>query len=377
MLLNDSHLFRRRIFRGIFVLAVLAPAWSCGDSSSTVGPTPGPKILCPAAPTPVVAPQQQGASVVYGAASTSGGILPVNVVCAPASGSTFPVGTTSVTCTAADAKQQTDSCSFNVVVQPPTVVPTIQLTRFAAFGDSLTWGEDGDPLVTCGSNNNISPNNYRPLQQVGQPYPVLLQASLRARYTKQSSLIVVDNQGNPGEAPSASSALIRFQSVVSGSSSLGQSYQSVLLMEGTNDIFSGDSTKIPGAISGLRSMLDYARGRSVRAYLATVPPMVPGGARACGNRLVAPLNDQIRSLAAQVGVTLVDVYAGFGSSYQQYIGPDGLHLNQAGYVKLASIFMDALTTTLESSGSTTTTTAATSLSAPMPGLPRLQARPRR
>jgi hypothetical protein len=37
-------------------------------------------------------------------------------VCSPASGSTFPVGTTTVTCTATDASGNTATCSFTVSV---------------------------------------------------------------------------------------------------------------------------------------------------------------------------------------------------------------------------------------------------------------------
>jgi hypothetical protein len=40
----------------------------------------------------------------------------VTVACVPASGSTFPVGTTTVTCTATDANNQTAMCSFTVTV---------------------------------------------------------------------------------------------------------------------------------------------------------------------------------------------------------------------------------------------------------------------
>src|SRR6185503_12292687 len=40
----------------------------------------------------------------------------VTVVCTPASGSCFPVGTTTVTCTATDASGNTATCSFTVTV---------------------------------------------------------------------------------------------------------------------------------------------------------------------------------------------------------------------------------------------------------------------
>jgi hypothetical protein len=46
----------------------------------------------------------------------------VTVNCVPASGSTFPLGTTTVTCTATDAASSTATCSFTVTVAPSCVV---------------------------------------------------------------------------------------------------------------------------------------------------------------------------------------------------------------------------------------------------------------
>ena len=48
----------------------------------------------------------------------------VPVTCTPASGSTFAVGTTSVTCTASDALGNTASAGFTVTVQPMPPPPT-------------------------------------------------------------------------------------------------------------------------------------------------------------------------------------------------------------------------------------------------------------
>jgi len=58
----------------------------------------------------------------YPAPLVSGGTGYVVVVCNPPSGSVFPVGTTTVTCTATDGSGATASCSFNVTVndtEPP------------------------------------------------------------------------------------------------------------------------------------------------------------------------------------------------------------------------------------------------------------------
>src|SRR5262245_65857531 len=79
-------------------------------------------------------------TVVYGTPSTIGGASPVATTCTPQSGGLFPVGMTTVMCTATDTRQRTDSCSFGVTVQRPAVIAA---TKFMAFGDSITAGEDG------------------------------------------------------------------------------------------------------------------------------------------------------------------------------------------------------------------------------------------
>jgi parallel beta-helix repeat protein len=54
-----------------------------------------------------------GVAVTY-SATTSGGLAPITVTGSPASGSTFPVGTTSVSVTARSSDGQTASCGFSV-----------------------------------------------------------------------------------------------------------------------------------------------------------------------------------------------------------------------------------------------------------------------
>src|SRR5262249_4837746 len=82
------------------------------------GNTPTPIIVNCSSNIEGTARSAAGAVVTY-ISSASGGCPPVNVVCNPPSGSTFPVGTTTVTCTANDACGQTVICSFTVTVKPP------------------------------------------------------------------------------------------------------------------------------------------------------------------------------------------------------------------------------------------------------------------
>jgi lysophospholipase L1-like esterase len=285
----------------------------------------------------------------YGTATTTGGAPAVSVSCAPPSGAAFPVGSTTVVCTATDARQRTDSCSFPVVIQTP---PKISLTRFVAFGDSITWGENGSSTTTSLSTPSLK-GLVRPEVQFpfAQTYPGALQIELQARYLTQTPTVA--NAGLPGEKAADATTATRFAAVLGGGS-----YDVVLLMEGSNDLDNRDSRDIPPAVAGLQTMIRNAKGRGIRPYLATVPPMVPGGSRALAWSLVPMLNDQIRSMAASENVTLVDVYAGFGDSFQQYIGPDGLHPNASGYAKIADLFYTALRSTLETATPSVTTTGA-------------------
>ncbi len=86
----------------------------CDIGSDEYSPTP-PTIKVPAE---IVTPatSSSGAEVTYSVEATDPGSLVKKLECAPASGSTFPTGTTSVECTAVDGHENTAKASFNVTV---------------------------------------------------------------------------------------------------------------------------------------------------------------------------------------------------------------------------------------------------------------------
>jgi hypothetical protein len=92
----------------------------------TTGSCPAPcTITCPANITQSNDPNQCGAVVNYPPPTTSGACG--TVVCSPASGSFFPVGTTTITCTASAGP----TCSFTVTVvdtQPPSITCPANVT---------------------------------------------------------------------------------------------------------------------------------------------------------------------------------------------------------------------------------------------------------
>ena len=290
-----------------------------------------------------MSPTDQPIPIVIDSPTVTGGASPLTTACVPASGSMFPIGLTTVTCTTTDARQRAASCAFAVMVQSP---PRISATRFLAFGDSITLGEDGNSTTltsespTPGSGGWAFPT----VILLGKQYPTVLEQLLAARYTTQS--IGVANGGERGEFAGASATVSRF------TARLGQTQaQAALIMEGTNDISSGTTSAIDPAIAGLRSMIGIARSRGVRLYLATVPPLNPDGPRGrLGYATVPLLNTRIRALASSEGATLVDVNQAFGSNFA-LLSNDGLHPNADGFALIAKIFFDTIVATLDASPS--------------------------
>ena len=167
-------------------------------------------------------------NVVYGTPSVAYGASPITTTCTPVSGSTFPVGSSTVSCTATDSRQRSSTCAFPVVVQNP---PRISLTKFVAFGDSITAGEDGvSPLMPWLPTDFPGVVSMPSVITLSTAYPTVLQQQLAARYTAQT--MVVANAGLPAEQAGAPETLTRYAQVVGS-----RTYESVLLMEGTNDIF--------------------------------------------------------------------------------------------------------------------------------------------
>ncbi len=103
----------------------------------SVGDSTAPVLLVPAAIT-VNATVPAGAPVTYSAVATDIVDGPVTPVCTTASGATFPVGTTTVTCTATDAHGNASSASFTVTVRGAAA----QLADLIAASRGVGHGKD-------------------------------------------------------------------------------------------------------------------------------------------------------------------------------------------------------------------------------------------
>lgn len=144
-----------------FVVAALAlVAVACPpDPGPPTGDTTPPVLSLPA-PITVAVTSVFGATATYTASASDAVSGPVTPACTPASGANFPVGTTTVTCSATDAANNTATGTFTVTVTdttPPTVTvpPGVTVEATGADGAAVTFtatavdATDGTLTPTC------------------------------------------------------------------------------------------------------------------------------------------------------------------------------------------------------------------------------------
>lgn len=317
--------------------AALTLLVACGGGGTGPTPTPpppsAPVIACPA-DVSVREVRSSRQAVTYAAPTTTGGAAPVTVTCAPASGSEFRLGATTVDCSATDSQSRVSACSFSVTLTGFA----LDALRFDAFGDSLTEGETGRPSVAM------------PFLDPPNAYPTKLQAALDDNYPGQG--IVVINRGLSGDSVEATETKMRHFLPIDRP-------DAVLLLTGYNDLTGscgpgrGSASDCESAIDkvadGLRACLRRIKeaNAGVRyAFLSNLtPPGLTGSNRIDGGAIIEA-NGRIRQVAAAEGAVLVDAHAAFVGHETDYINADGLHLRPAGNQALADAFFAAIKATI-------------------------------
>jgi hypothetical protein len=161
------------------VMDAMSNSASC-SFTVTVNDTQPPNITCPANVTRPTDPNLCSAVVTYPAPTVSDNCPGVGTpTCSPASGSTFPKGTTTVTCSVSDASNNMSSCSFTVTVQdtqPPTITCPPNITFVAAATCPPTNSMPVSFTVTasdnCGAVTVVCRNQNGVVVTSGQPFPV-------------------------------------------------------------------------------------------------------------------------------------------------------------------------------------------------------------
>jgi lysophospholipase L1-like esterase len=327
--------------RSSLAVAVMSVALAAACSKTPTSPTPPPPPPVVTSPPSLACVEAisrsttnaAGMTLDFDAPPVSGGQGTVNVTCSPGSGSSFPIGSTEVSCTATDSLSRTGTCSFAVNISK---LPTLSKTRFLAFGDSITAGEVTFPL----GSSLIGANAIT--KQVVIPsaaYPNVLLNTLRGRYASQAGSFEVFNYGFGGEK--VVNTRNRYFSALNATRP-----DVLLLMEGANDIPAGEDGAASSAAAEIRVWVQEAKLRGIRVFLATPVPGKPGN-RQIQPFLLVDYAGRMRRVAEQESVTLVDLYTLMLPDAQRYIGVDGLHPNEAGYARIADLFFQAIQTALE------------------------------
>jgi hypothetical protein len=102
--------------KGVTTVTCSSPGVQSTTFTVTVNDTQPPVITCPANVVVVAPTGSTGFVVNFPTPTASDNCGTVNVVCVPASGSTFPAGITTVTCTATDGSGNKAVCTFTVTV---------------------------------------------------------------------------------------------------------------------------------------------------------------------------------------------------------------------------------------------------------------------
>ena len=311
-------------------LGVVLAARCGGDGPVT--PTPGPPgITCPA-DISINGVTGGSQDVSFPAPTVTGGAQPVSVACTRESPSTFTLGATTVTCVASDHLGRQAACSFGVTLS----AAVLSVTRFLAFGDSFTEGENGR-LTAFGT----------PFLDVPNSYPTKLAALFAAEFPDQG--IVVVNRGQSGEA--VEDGLTRLPGELAAVRP-----DALLLLDGYNNLLDdcpfgeaiGSTCRatVDYVVSKLRDMIRTARGAGVRyVFVSTLTPpgpVVGPEPRAISLDAVAQVNDRIRPMVPAEGAVLVDPYPLFLGHEAEYVDEDGLPLRPAGYQVLAETFFSAI-----------------------------------
>ena len=300
---------------GFIVLALFTAA--CGDDPPGPGPSNNPpQLTCSQAVVigDVIAGSQ---AVNYGAPTVVAGQPPVSVSCTPPSGSMFPIGDTSVTCTGTDALGRVASCTLLVTVR----ARQLSTTKFLAFGDSMTEGENG---------RRISAPTF---VDTPNAYPTQLQRLFEERFPQQP--IVVINAGKGGERVTENDARLKEEIAK-------HQPHALLVLEGINDLNSGviGSRTVTEA---LRDNIRTAYSRGVKyVFVSTLMPPGESGRNKPSEMLVQETNALIRQMAAASSAYLVDPYDLFVAHRSEYIEDDGLHLKPAGNAALANAFLERI-----------------------------------
>ncbi len=317
------------------------------------------------------------------------------VSCAPASGSDFEVGATSVECQAEDILQNTASCSFTVTVStvPVSNLKPLKITcppDKTVVGRSawttVTWGRpatennEGRATVTClpesasefppgktrvmceaeDSRERIASCNFRVTVKVPRVAKTKFLAfgdSFTEGFLREApTTLIIPSLSYPAQLqdmlkdkyPAQAEGITVVNAGKGGESAEGgkgrlpgvlnqERPQVLFLLEGINGI---EVTALSDIADLIRDMIREAQARGIYVLLSTLLPITDvKEADSPGRRSkIQAVNQKIHALAGQLDVRLVNLYA-LMDGRSSLFGSDGFHPNPDGYRVMAESFL--------------------------------------
>ena len=146
------------IFNRPLATAEMSSLWNAGSAGKCKAPCTN-SVVSITCPQNILQPCGPGVSVPYLApqASSSCGTI-TSIICSPPSGTPFPLGTTTVICTATDSLGAFASCTFTVTVTPDTTKPVCPPALVNVIGCP--------PRVPDFANNGMVTDNCTPVGQI-------------------------------------------------------------------------------------------------------------------------------------------------------------------------------------------------------------------
>ena len=190
---------------------------------------------------------------------------------------------------------------------------------------SMMAGCEGDGK-SLGSGHNFGANNENVMTALGDSITESGWPSILAGMTGKT----VVNRGRGGATSS--------DGVGAVGSALSRDKPGFLLVQyGANDVIHLFNTD--KSVENLRAIVGAAKSNRTIPVVATVMPMYRGHAAWAGG--ARSLSAAIRVMADEEGIRVADVEKAFGSD-ESLIRSDGLHPTEAGKLKIAAVFNDAL-----------------------------------
>lgn len=203
-----------------------------------------------------------------------------------------------------------------LVIGFPAISRTEEPVRVSCLGDSITYGWE----LPKGQRGQL--NYPGQLQQLlGDGYRVAGFGYAGATVQRQTARPIWAHLQTPGRGLPGSRPKI------------------VVLLLGTNDTHAQDWQGIGPFLRDYRALVQFLQQlpSRPRVLLGTLPPIAPGGRYGSPERAqrVREINPQLRRLAGELNLPLVDFSTAFDPTERRQLFQDALHPSPTGYHRMA------------------------------------------